>query len=82
MNTSELKLQLFRKIDSLGAEKLQKVYGTIMNYLNGQDDTEQWNTLTETEKSAILDGIGQLDQGKTVSHEHVMNEARKKYSNG
>ena len=76
MDTSELKIELFRKIDSLSAERLQKVYGKILNYLNSQDDMEERETLNENEKQAILDGIDQLEQGKTHPHDHVMVEDR------
>jgi hypothetical protein len=82
MTTSELKLHLFRKIDALSAERLQEVYGKIINFLNSQDDINEWDSMSQVEQKAIMDGIEQLDEGKTISHQTVLSEARKKYSNG
>ncbi|HNS17370.1 MAG TPA: hypothetical protein PKI34_06075 [Bacteroidales bacterium] len=79
MDSSELKIELFRKIDSLSSERLKKVYGKILNFLNSQDDTEEWDALTGSEQQALLDGIHQLEQGKVVPHEQVIREAREKY---
>ena len=33
MDAAELKLMLFRKIDGLGLDKFQEVYGLLENYL-------------------------------------------------
>ena len=41
MDTAELKLMLFRKIDSLDLEKLQEVYGLLENYLNSRIDMQE-----------------------------------------
>jgi hypothetical protein len=80
MDASELKTELLKKIRSLSADKIQRIYGKIINDLNGTDDTEEWESLNESEKEAILDGIHQLDHGNRVEHHKVLNEARKKYA--
>jgi len=35
MDASELKLRIFREIDSLEKGKLQEIYGNIQNYVRG-----------------------------------------------
>jgi hypothetical protein len=35
MDASELKLRIFREIDSLEKGKLQEIYGYIQNYVRG-----------------------------------------------
>lgn len=80
MNAEELKLSLFRKIDSLEKNKLQEVYGVLVNYLNGQKDLNDWQSLTEQQKRGILDAISEIDSGKGISHDMVLSKFRKKYS--
>lgn len=40
-----------------------------------------WEKLTEEQKQGIIDAIGEIDSGKGISHEEVMENIRKKYSN-
>lgn len=80
MTVSELKLKLFRKVDSLEKNRLEEVYGLVMNYLNGQKDISDWDKLTEEQKQGIVDAIDEIDSGKGISHDEVMSKIRKKYS--
>jgi hypothetical protein len=38
MTVSDLKLKLFRQIDTLEKSKLEEIYGVLINYINGQKD--------------------------------------------
>ena len=80
MTVSELKLKIFRKVDSLEKSRLEEVYGLVMNYLNGQKDISDWDKLTEEQKQGIVNAIDEIDSGKGISHEKVMSKIRKKYS--
>lgn len=79
MNTAELKLLIFRKIDSLEKNKLQEIYGVLMNYINGHKDINDWAALTEKQKQGLFDAISEIDSGKWISHEKVISKYRKKY---
>ncbi len=50
MTVSDLKLKLFRQIDSLEKDRLEELYGVFLNYLNGKKDVDDWNKLTEEQK--------------------------------
>jgi hypothetical protein len=80
MNAAELKLWLFRKIDSLDRNKLEEIYGILTNYLNGQKALSDWTDLTDEQKQGIYDAIEELESGKGIPHEQVVSEIRKKYS--
>jgi predicted Fe-S protein YdhL (DUF1289 family) len=80
MDASELKIELWKKIESLNADKLQSVYVLIMNYLDGAHDSGEWISMHESEKQAILDGIRQIEKGISAEHQMVLNESRKKYA--
>jgi hypothetical protein len=41
MSTAELKLKLFRQIDSLDSHKIKELYGVIMNYFNAQNNEDE-----------------------------------------
>ena len=50
MNAAEIKLDFFRKIDSLKGERLREAYGMILNYLNSTVTEDHWEKLSEGEK--------------------------------
>ena len=81
MGNAELKLDIFRIVDRLSESELQKLHSMVSDLVSGQSaDTLPWDRLSEGEQSAIEQGLSQLDRGKGLSHQHVMSEFRKKYS--
>ncbi len=81
MTVSDLKLKLFRQIDSLEQSRLEELYGVILNYINGKKDMNDWNELTEEQKKGIEDAIDEIDAGSGIPHATVMANIRKKYTN-
>jgi len=49
------------------------------NFLYRKMESKNWNNLTDSQKVAIESAIHQLDQGKGIKHEKVMEELKKKY---
>lgn len=80
MNASELKLKIFRQLDTLDSSKLEEFYGIMLNYVNSKKDIDEWIGVTDTEKQEIETAIKELDLGKGIPHEQVMHNLRKKYS--
>ncbi|HBX49952.1 MAG: hypothetical protein A2275_04205 [Bacteroidetes bacterium RIFOXYA12_FULL_35_11] len=80
MSTAEIKLDLFRKLDTLDSRKIKEVYGLIVNYLNKKGVPDFWDELSEEEKNAINDGIDQLDKGQSLSYSDVRANIRKKHN--
>ena len=80
MTVSDLKLRIFRQIDSLEKSKLEEFYGVLLNYINGQKDISDWNELSATQKKGILDAIDQVDSGEGIPTKAVLDKFRKKYS--
>jgi len=80
MTVSDLKLRIFREIDSLEKNRLEEFYGLLMNYINGQKDISDWDKLTANQKKGILDAIDEVDSGKRISNKTVLDKFRKKYS--
>jgi len=81
MTVSDLKLKLFRQIDSLENDRLEELYGVILNYINGQKDMNDWNELSDEQKKGIEDALHEIDAGKGIPHASVMANIRKKYTN-
>lgn len=81
MTVSDLKLKIFRQIDSLEKNRLEEFYGVLTNFINGQKYVSDWGKLTEERKQGIIDAIEEIDLGKGITHEKVMEDIRKKYSN-
>ena len=81
MTTSDLKLRIFRQIDSLGKDKLEELYGVLLNYISGQHDVTDWDTLTEAQKTGIYDAIHEIEIGKGIPNQVVMEKLHSKYKN-
>lgn len=81
MNSAEIKIELFRKLDSLKGNQLEEAYGILLNYINGNKKIEDWQDLTQEQQDAIKLGIKQLDNGEGLEHKKVMSDIRKRYKN-
>jgi hypothetical protein len=80
MNTEKIKLELFRKIDSLNESQLEKAYNKIIEFLNAETPSKP-PKLTSELKNALDEALEVSKQGRTLSHEEVMKETKKKYPN-
>lgn len=80
MTVSDLKLKIFRQIDSLEKNRLEELYGVLINFINEKKDISDWMKLTREQKQGIFDAIEEIDLGKGISNEKVMSKIRKKYS--
>ncbi|MGB0933187.1 MAG: hypothetical protein ACPGU5_02830 [Lishizhenia sp.] len=81
MNSSEIKIDLFRKLDALKGNRLEEAYGLLLNYINGKNNLQDWKNLTQEQQSALKLGIEQLDNGEGKNHEKVMSDIRRRYTN-
>ena len=80
MTVSDLKLKIFRQIDSLEKNRLEEFYGLLLNYINGKKDISDWDKLTLAQKQGLMDAIDQLNSGKGIPHVDVIDKLRKKYN--
>ena len=81
MNISDLKLKIFREVDSLEKSRLEELYGILINYINGHKEINDWDKLSDVQKQGIIDAIDEIDAGKGIPHKKVISKFRKKYSN-
>jgi hypothetical protein len=80
MTVSDLKLKIFRQIDSLEKNRLEEFYGLLLNYINGKKDISDWERFTQAQKKGLMEAIDQLDSGNGISHKDVIDKLRKKYN--
>jgi hypothetical protein len=81
MSVSELKLKIFREIDSLEKNSLEELHRILLNFMNGKRDLDDWQKLTVDQQNGILEAIDEVDSGKEIPHAEVMTKIRKKYTN-
>jgi hypothetical protein len=81
MTVSDLKLKIFRQIDTLEKSKLEEIYGVLINYINGQKDISEWEKLSVDQKHGIIDAIDEIEAGKGIPNNVIIDKFRKKYSN-
>jgi len=75
MQIAELKLELFRRIDSLSEKELFQLYAQIKDIL----DTSKGYTLSPEEEKAIKEAKETTEHKYT--HEDIVAEAKAKYPN-
>ena len=80
MSTAELKLKIFREIDSLDNKSLEKAYRMLLQLFNKKDDSAEWGKLSKKQQDGIGDALNELDAGKGIPHRRVMRSFRKKYN--
>ena len=79
MTVSDLKLKIFRQIDSLEKNRLEEFYGLMQNYLNSKKELIDWAKLSEAQKKGIFDAIDEIESGKGKTNKAVVDKFRKKY---
>ncbi len=72
LNNAELKLELFRIIDTLPLNRLQQFYQLLTSNSQNQDNSDLWDSLSEWEKQDIEIGIEQLNSGKYKEMKNVL----------
>ncbi len=80
MKTADLKIEIFRQVDSLDSSKLQEFYGMMLNFINSEKEIDEWIGVAEDEKKGIEAAIDELESGKGIPHSQVMTKFRNKYS--
>lgn len=81
MTTAELKLQIFRQIDSLDQKRLEELYLIMNKLIDPRPNISEWEQLTEQQQQGILDAVKEAKAGYLVPHEDVIKKARSKIQN-
>lgn len=76
MNTAELKLELFRKIDLLEGNQLNELSGVVENMFHENIDMDQWNKLPLHHREGIMEGLADLKVNGSLDHVLVMARLR------
>nr|WP_067055024.1 hypothetical protein [Mucilaginibacter sp. L294] len=79
MSTAELKNELHEKIDHADDTQVKQLYGLMLNYFNGLDDTEEWDTLPQYQQEQINIGLAQAEAGLGSPAAEVIKSTREKY---
>jgi len=74
MNTAEIKLDLFRRIDNLKEKELKILYGKLIELL----EHSKYH-LSKAESQAIDEALESSDYKNYKSTKEVMSEAKQKY---
>ena len=69
MTTSELKRNIQKKLNNIEDITILKEVDSIINFISS--GKENYNELPEDLKTAIEEGLAQLENGKKISYEEV-----------
>lgn len=85
MNMQSKKLNIIQQIlqinDNLLLETLQNIIDFGLQRQEGKSEAvaDFWEELSEEQKENVKTSLKQLDEGKGIPHDEVMEELRKKY---
>ncbi|SHF74691.1 hypothetical protein SAMN05444396_101183 [Flavobacterium segetis] len=79
MSTAELKLKLFREIDNLEKTKLEEVYGLLLNFINSEKNSNEWDTMPKAQQQGLLDAIEELNSNDGLAHQSVLDKYKTRY---
>lgn len=80
MNTAELKLNLFREIDALEKSKLEQVYGILLNFMNKNNDEDDWNSLSNAQKNGLLDAVNEMSTSDGIDSDVLLKKYTDRYA--
>jgi predicted transcriptional regulator len=78
MNAAEIKLDLFRRLDSLDGSRLERVYERVLALISSE--TKQPELSAEV-KTALDEALESSKLGRVVSHEEANRKTKEKYPN-
>jgi predicted transcriptional regulator len=79
MDIKALKSNIYQKLNKLDEQGLTEVNEMVTAYLKKTDEDAEWNALSDEDREAIEEGLEQVKQGQTVSHEEVMERIHRKF---
>lgn len=79
MSTADLKLKLFRGIETLENARLERVYGVLLNFINNENDTTEFNSLSPEKQESLLKAIEEMNSSVGIDHKIMMDNFKRKY---
>ena len=76
MSTEEIKLQIFRQVDALDANRLKEFYGVMLNFVNSKIESDEWIGVIPSEQAGIEAATKELNDGKGIPHQQVLSNLR------
>jgi hypothetical protein len=78
MNATELKLDLFRRIDGLENKQLEQVYDKIIRLISSEPAEEP---ISPYLKKALDEALASSENGDVLTHEQAMDATKTKFPN-
>ncbi|OFY51581.1 MAG: hypothetical protein A2W85_01445 [Bacteroidetes bacterium GWF2_41_31] len=76
MDVIELRTDLHNMIDKISDSNILLAVKTLLSS-NNLNQTDWWETINETERAEIEQGINEAERGEVIPHEEVMEKYKK-----
>ena len=76
MDISSLKIELVQRILDMKNPALLRKIDAI---LREESEKDWWDQLPREVKDSIFEGIGDIEEGRILTHQQVIQEAKQKY---
>ena len=72
IDISELKLKIFRQVETLKKSKLEEFCGVLINFLNNKNEPDGWVLLPDEQKSGIHEAIIEIEEGEGIPNNSIV----------
>lgn len=79
MTNAAIKTELIDRIEHADDKQIREIYGLMLNYFNGQDDSEEWGNLSEIHQQILLKSLDEADAGLGVPFDEATAQIKAKY---
>jgi hypothetical protein len=79
MTATEIRSDLFKKIEHMSAAQLKEFYGIILNYFNSHESITEWKNLNAEQLAKIEKSLAQADEKNVKPISTVTSRLRRKY---
>ena len=80
MTTSEIKKKISEEIDILDKSTLEQVYHLLLEFLNKETTTDNWNSLSQKQQSGLLEAIDEMNSSNGLDHKTIIDKFKNKYA--
>jgi hypothetical protein len=56
------------------------VYGLLLNFINAEKNSKEWDTMPNAQQQGLLDPIEELDKNDGIDHKSVLDKYKAKYA--
>lgn len=76
MGVAELKKKFIAEIEHSDGKQLNDIYDLFLHYVNGNQNEEEWDSLSDFQKSRLVKSMDNAMEGKSTPLSNVISDLK------